>query len=104
MSESKFTPGSWVAQMVRHAPIEKEFGCYLLCDEKISNLALVSSWMDSPSHAEEAEANAKLIASAPCLLKELTVIRETLPHVGLDAATRVEMLRRIDAVIAKATI
>ncbi|NUL15180.1 hypothetical protein, partial [Streptomyces lunaelactis] len=49
------------------------------------------------------DADAKLIAAAPDLLAELTILRDTLPHVGLPAATRVELLRRIDSAIAKAT-
>jgi hypothetical protein len=75
MSDSKVIGkpalGPWSFEMVRHAPIKKEFGCYLLLDSQKNNVALISSWMDSPSTAEEAEANANLIGAAPDLLAAL---------------------------------
>jgi hypothetical protein len=67
----KPSAGPWSFEMVRHAPIQKEFGCYLLLDSQKNNVALISSWMDSPNTSEEAEANARLICAAPDLLEAL---------------------------------
>lgn len=93
MSEQKHTPGPWTMREVTHTnvPGQRAFAIDFNEDQE-----QVVDWVYE-------EADAKLIAAAPDLLAELTILRDTLPHVGLPAATRVEMLRRIEEVITKAT-
>lgn len=71
---SKHTPGPWKTELVRHAPIAKEFGVYRLFDCKHRNIALIERRFDSPETAREANANANLIAAAPDLLEALEAV------------------------------
>lgn len=93
MSEFKHTPAPWTIREVvgNSIPGHRAFAIDYNEDQE-----QVVDWVYE-------EADAKLIASAPEMLAELTVLRDTIPHLDLPAAARVEMLRRINAVIAKAT-
>ena len=102
MTEQKHTPGPWV---IIPGGDEWSSGRIATIEPKPETMVETNYWTVAEVNyrRDEHAANAKLIAAAPDLLAELTVLRDTLPHVGLPAATRVEMLRRIEAVIAKAT-
>lgn len=98
MNELKHTPGPWfvTGSMTKYVEARIPGGL-------IQEVAACGPTEADGGYGPQQQANAKLIAAAPDLLAELTVLRDTLPHVGLPAATRVEMLRRIEAAIAKAT-
>lgn len=93
---SKHTPGPW-----DYSWHIQPNGCPTVGHKGLM-VCMVAHSAKEPDQKETALANANLIAAAPDLLDTLLMLRDTLPHVGLESATRVEMLRRIDAAIARA--
>lgn len=98
---SKHTPGPW---LIIPEGDEWSSGRIATIEPKPETMVETNYWTVAEVNYRRDEhlANAKLIAAAPDLLAELIVLRDTLPHVGLAAATRVEMLRRIEKAIARA--
>lgn len=111
MNEFKGTPGPWSATNDRvFSTYGQKSGDGHVLPE--SEKWVIADLIGSGSYGgfefvelgdDDRQANSKLMAAAPCMFKELSVIRDTLPHTGLDTTIRTEMLRRINAVIAKAT-
>lgn len=66
-------------------------------------LTPAASWAKGPRKYEEAEANARLIAAAPDMLKALRVIAATLPHMGGSERSTHSLLAQATDAIAKAT-
>ena len=93
--ETKHTPGPW--RMGTPGPN----GCYTVGTERGLMTAMVAHSINEPDQAEQAEADAKLIAAAPDLLAEL---EET--HAALcftDGYIGSNRHKRNAAAIAKAT-
>lgn len=93
MSAQNHTPGPWVARRIGNPGLSGRYGYAIDFNEDQGQVA---------DFVYE-EADAKLIAAAPDLLRELIMLRDTIPHAGIEASIRTEMLRRINDAIAKAT-
>ncbi len=75
--ETKHTPGPWIYDSESFfADINGALGHPIRTKDKTTNIAFVVSGDDAPELFSEAAANARLIASAPDLLRE----RDTLKH------------------------
>ncbi|MDH0335148.1 hypothetical protein [Metapseudomonas otitidis] len=93
---SKRTPGPWEARKALEAVYEQDF--YI-----ISSAGVVGYWKGGKSwHTDDkwvlTEADARLIAAAPCLLEALQAARWSVTMSGT-----IEVLAKVDAAIAKAT-
>ena len=108
---SKHTPGPW--EVINSTGVFSALGAdsgdgtpadindgWNICDCSVGATAVDGEYVELGFDVQKA--NARLVAAAPDLLDTLVMLRDTLPHVGLQLATRVEMLRRIDAAIARA--
>jgi hypothetical protein len=73
MSESKHTPGPWVAEIGGQ-------GSFMIEDSNARVLCQRAAWYSSM--VDESEANARLIAAAPDLLAALIAIADQLERVG----------------------
>ena len=99
MKSTQHTPGPWRIEPEEHAAV-------ILCDAfVVADVYYEAGVMAGASTKEEALANARLIATSPDLLSELKLIEVQLDiNVNLtDQEMIAVMLRRVRAVIAKAT-
>lgn len=111
MSETKFTPGKWkVVQEDSHKFHEKtgektEFSRYWVRDENDLSITLFSN---EYSHYPSPRDCARLVAAAPCMLKQLDDVLSLLLDLDQDHLNRREekmvcdAIQEIESVLAKA--
>lgn len=99
MSNTKFTPGPWVARI-------DNYGIDVIKDDDSSFgivlLGTRNELKDFNYPIEQAEANAKLIAAAPELLEALLLVIECFPEPLLEDQMNEEYFK-VKAAIKKAT-
>ena len=97
MSETKHTPGPW-----RFYTDPQPNGCPIVGNGRGLMLAMLAHSVNYPDQRDEANANARLIASAPELLEALRAVDVLFGHLATDSTQRI-WLDNARAAIAKAT-
>ena len=118
MAETAYTPGPWeyVPSNENHGPyVVNGWGAGDICDcytmSKPNELAVCNGGTSRPIHFqhEEADANARLIASAPDLLEALQAVAKVMPKYALKGDTASDdealdaVLETVTEAISKAT-
>src|SRR6185503_8907079 len=105
MSKAMHTPGPWTASNPQEVKVKPRTHHIILKGPGLENIALISSWRSVETEAEEAQANAHLIAAAPDLLEALELILEARTqekHLWNSAPGESPLHDRCRAAIAKA--
>lgn len=95
---SSHTPGPWI--------VTEDYGTHVIrgADAERTEGGVTYSFRDyvASTWGGPNEADARLIAAGPEILKVLEMVRATLPHIGGNEMSVHNMLKDIDAAIAKA--
>ncbi|HEY3984610.1 hypothetical protein [Cedecea sp.] len=103
--ELKHTPGPWFVSPKSDVTVEGDLNVIQTHGSNVKgyHVAYCTTWTDSKETAEEAEANARIMAAAPELLEALRELVFASTYGIKNCTAQVKALEKANQVIAKAT-